>query len=53
MPMWAGLSEEQVMEAFPHLTSEQIQAAHKYAKDYPEEIIKELQERTSDDTYNE
>lgn len=46
MPVWclARLTLKQARTMYPHLTDEQIVAAHSYAKNHPDEIAKDILE---------
>ncbi len=49
MPVWclSRMPPDQARLHYPHLTDEQIVAAHRYAKAHPEEMARDIQENES------
>ena len=51
MPVWclSRLTPQEARIMYPHLTSEQIEAAHSYAAAHVEEIANDIREQSEDE----
>jgi uncharacterized protein (DUF433 family) len=50
---WQGLSDADLLNAYPSITSDDLRAAWEYAAENPEEIEKAIRENEDDDNATE